>query len=151
MVQTLHDLGGIVLNALPTFFLIILLAIFVKFLYLNPLEKVLSERFRLTEGARKAAEDSLKNADTKIAEYQEALNRARTEIYQEQAVFLQSLHAEQAELARAARIESDARVAAIKLSIAQEADMARESLDLQSDALAAEIADAILGATRRAA
>ena len=151
MVQTLHDLGGIVLNGLPTFFLIIILAIFVKFLYLNPLEKVLAERFRLTEGARKAAEDSLKNADTKIAEYQEALNRARAEIYQEQAVFLQGLHTEQAELARAARIESDARVAAIKLSIAQESDVARQSLDLQSEALAAEIADAILGVSRRAA
>ncbi|MGA2712592.1 MAG: hypothetical protein ABSG41_05750 [Bryobacteraceae bacterium] len=151
MVQTLHDLGGIVLNGLPTFFLIIILAIFVKFLYLKPLEKVLAERFRLTEGARKAAEDSLKNADTKIAEYQEALNRARTEIYHEQAEFLQSLHAEQAELARAARLESDARVAAIKLSIAEEADAARQTLDLQSEALAADIADAILGVSRRAA
>src|ERR1700678_991978 len=100
MVQTLHDLGGIVLNGLPTFFLIIILAIFVKFLYLKPLEKVLAERFRLTEGARKAAEDSLKNADTKIAEYQEALNRARTDIYQEQAAFLHNLHTEQAEQAR---------------------------------------------------
>jgi len=139
------------LNGLPTFFLIIILAIFVKFLYLKPLEKVLAERFRLTEGARKAAEDSLKNADTKIAEYQEALNRARTEIYHEQAEFLQSLHAEQAELARAARLESDARVAAIKLSIAEEADAARQTLDLQSEALAADIADAILGVSRRAA
>jgi F0F1-type ATP synthase membrane subunit b/b' len=151
MSQTLHDLGGIVLNGLPTFFLVIILAVFVKFLYLKPLEKVLAERFRLTEGARKAAEDSLKNADTKIAEYQDALNRARTEIYQEQAGFLQNLHAEQAELARAARLESDARVAAIKLSIAQEADTARKSLDLQSEALAADIADAILGMSRRAA
>lgn len=139
------------MNGLPTFFLIIILAIFVKFLYLKPLEKVLAERFRLTEGARKAAEDSLKNADTKIAEYQEALNRARTEIYHEQAEFLQSLHAEQAELARAARLESDARVAAIKLSIAEEADAARQTLDLQSEALAADIADAILGVSRRAA
>ena len=151
MTQTLHDLGGIVLNGLPTFFLIIILAIFVKFLYLKPLEKVLAERFRLTEGARKAAEESLKNADTKIAEYQDALNRARAEIYQEQAGFLQSLHAEQSELARTARLESDARVAEIKLSIAREADVARESLDLQSEALAAEIADAILGVSRRAA
>lgn len=151
MTQTLHDLGGIVLNGLPTFFLIIILAVFVKFLYLKPLEKVLAERFRLTEGARKAAEDSLKNADTKIAEYQDALNRARAEIYREQAGFLQSLHAEQSELARAARLESDARVAAIKLSIAEEAEVARRSLDLQSEALAADIADCILGATRRAA
>jgi F-type H+-transporting ATPase subunit b len=145
MDQTLHDLGGIVLNGLPTFFLVLILAFFVKVLYLKPLEKVLSERFKLTEGARKAAEDSLKNADTKIAEYQDALNRARREIYQEQAEFLQSLHAEQAETVRNLRAESDSRVAAIKLSIAKEADTARTGLEAQSEALATQIADSILG------
>src|ERR1035438_2910876 len=117
MDKTLHDLGGIVLNGLPTFFLVLILAFFVKFLYLKPLEKVLDERFRLTEGARKAAEESLKNADSKVAEYQDALSKARSEIYVEQAAFLQKLHAEQAELARALRVESDARGAEIKLSI----------------------------------
>jgi F0F1-type ATP synthase membrane subunit b/b' len=149
MDKTLHDLGGIVLDGLPTFFLVIILALFVKFLYLNPLEKVLAERFRLTEGARKAAEDSLKNADAKIAEYQEALSRARNEIYLEQAAFLQKVQAEQAEAARAVREESDARVAAIKLSIAKEADVARGGLESQAETLAGQIADAIL--SRRAA
>lgn len=149
MDKTLHDLGGIVLNGLPTFFIVLILAFFVKFLYLKPLEKVLAERFRLTEGARKAAEDSLKNADTKIAEYQDALSRARGEIYQEQAAFLQKFHAEQAELAHAVRVESDARVANIKLSIAKEAEAARENPEAQSEALAGQIADAIL--TRRVA
>jgi F0F1-type ATP synthase membrane subunit b/b' len=144
MDKTLHDLGGIVLNGLPTFFLVLILAFFVKILYFKPLEKVLAERFRLTEGARKAAEESLKNADTRIAEYQDALNRARNEIYQEQAEFLRNLHAEQGEQARSVRVESDARVAAIKLSIAEEADAARENLEKQSDALAGQIADAIL-------
>ncbi len=149
MAKTLHDLGGIVLNGLPTFFLVLILAFFVKFLYLNPLEKVLAERFRLTEGARKAAEDSLKNADTKIAEYQDALNKARSEIYREQAAFLQKVQAEQAELTRAVRVESDTRLAEIRLSIAKEAAVAREHLDSQSETLAAQIADAIL--SRRAA
>jgi F0F1-type ATP synthase membrane subunit b/b' len=149
MDKILHDLGGIILDGLPTFFLVVILAVFVKFLYLKPLEKVLAERFRLTEGARKAAEDSLKSADSKIAQYQDALNNARAEIYQEQAAFLQKLHAEQAELAQAVRIESDSRVAAIKLSIAKEADVAREGLESQAEALAGQIADAIL--TRRAA
>lgn len=148
MDKTLHDLGGIILSGLPTFFLVLILAFFVKFLYLNPLEKVLAERFRLTEGARKAAEDSLKNADSKIAEYQDALNRARNEIYLEQAAFLQKVQAEQAEAARAVREESDARVAAIKLSIAKEADAARDGLESQAETLAGQIADAIL---RRAA
>jgi F0F1-type ATP synthase membrane subunit b/b' len=149
MEKTLHDLGGIVLNGLPTFFLVLVLAFFVKFLYLNPLEKVLAERFRLTEGARKAAEDSLKNADTKIAEYQEKLNKARNEIYVEQAAFLQKVQAEQSELARAVRVESDTRLAEIKLSIAKEADVARDHLESQAEALAGQIADAIL--IRRAA
>jgi F-type H+-transporting ATPase subunit b len=144
MDKTLHDLGGIVLNGLPTFFLVLILAFFVKILYFKPLEKVLAERFRLTEGARKAAEESLKNADTRIAEYQDKLNRARNEIYQEQAEFLRNLHAEQSEQARIVRAESDARMAAIKLSIAGEADAARENLEKQSDALAGQIADAIL-------
>jgi F-type H+-transporting ATPase subunit b len=144
MDKTLHDLGGIVLNGLPTFFLVLILAFFVKFLYLKPLEKVLAERFRLTEGARKAAEESLQNADAKVAEYQDKLNNARNEIYQEQAAFLQKLHAEQTELARAVRTESDTRVAAIKLSIAKEADTARESLESQAEALATQIADVIL-------
>lgn len=144
MDKTLHDLGGIVLNGLPTFFLVLILAFFVKFLYLKPLEKVLGERFRLTEGARKAAEESLKNADSKIAEYQDALNNARNEIYREQATFLQKFHAEQAELVHAVRAECDTRVAAIRLSIAQEADAARESLAAQADTLAGQIVDVIL-------
>jgi len=144
MDKTLHDLGGIILNGLPTFVLVAVLSAFVWQLYLKPLNKVLAERFRLTEGARKAADESLKNADTKIAEYQEALNRARAEIYQEQAAYLQKLHAEQAELARHTREQTDARVSQIKLAIEKEADEARAGLAAQSEALAAEIADAIL-------
>lgn len=149
MDKTLHDLGGIVLNGLPTFFLVIFLAILARFIYLKPLESVLAERFRLTEGARKAAEESLKMADTKIAEYQESLAHARAGIYHEQAEFLKQLHADQAAQARAVREETDQRVAAIKLSLAQEADQARDTLEAQSEALAEEIAQTIL--TRRAA
>ena len=144
MDQTLHALGGIVLNGLPTFFLIIILAICVKYLYLKPLDKVLEERFRLTEGARKAAEESLRNADTKVAEYEEALAGARSEIYREQAEFLKNVQAGQAEQVRLARSESDARVAAAKAAIAQEAQAAQHGLEAQSEMLANQIADAIL-------
>jgi len=145
MDKTLHDLGGIVLEGLPTFFLLLLLTFFVKFLYLKPLEKVLAERFRLTEGARKAAEESLKNADSKVAEYEEALNKARAEIYKEQADFLGKLHAEQAAQIQKVRIDSEERIAAIKESLTAEADAARDNLAAQSEALAGQIADAILG------
>ncbi len=145
MDKTLHDLGGIVLEGLPTFFLLIVLAFFVKFLYLKPLEKVLAERFRLTEGARKAAEESLKNADSKVAEYEEALSKARADIYKQQAEYLGKLHAEQAAAIQKVRIDSEERMAAIKESLNIEADAARDQLAAQSETLAAQIADAILG------
>ena len=149
MDQTLHALGGIVLNGLPTFFLIIILAICVKYLYLKPLDKVLAERFRLTEGARQAAEESLRNADTKVAEYATALDQARSEIYREQAEFLKQLQKEQSGQLLSARLESDAMVADAKAAIAREAQAAQQGLELQSETLAGQIADAILA--RRAA
>ena len=144
MEKTLHDLGQIVLNGLPTFFLVLILAIFVKFLLIKPLENVLSERRKLIEGARESARESLNAADTKIAEYQQALSRARADIYREQAEFLKKLQEEQAELIRSVRLETDQRVAEIKLSIAKDADQAREGLEAQSEALADEIANTIL-------
>jgi F0F1-type ATP synthase membrane subunit b/b' len=144
MDKTLHDLGGILLSGLPTFFLVLILAFFVKTLYVTPLKKVLAERHRLTEGAKKAAEDSLQNAESKIAEYEEALSRARDGIYQDQAEFLRKVHDEQAEQIRSVRAESDQRIATAKQALAAEADSARQSLEAQSEALAGQIADSIL-------
>lgn len=132
------------LEGLPTFFLVLLLAVLVKYLYFRPLDKVLEERFRLTDGARQAAEDSLKNADAKISEYENSLSRARAEIYAEQARFLQSLQAEQAVKAQSIRIEAEQRVAAVKQSVAQQVNESRANLEAQSEALATQIADAVL-------
>ncbi len=144
MDKTLHDLGGILLSGLPTFFLILILAFFVKTLYVTPLKKVLAERHRLTEGAKKAAEDSFQNAESKIAEYEEALNRARNEIYREQAEFLGRVHAEQTQQIQSVRTETEQRTAAAKAVVAQEAAAARLNLEAQSEALAGQIADSIL-------
>jgi F-type H+-transporting ATPase subunit b len=149
MEKTLHDLGVIILNGLPTFFLVLILAACVKYLYLKPLDKVLAERHSLTEGARKAAEDSLRNADSKIAEYEAALANARSEIYAEQSEFLRKLHDEQSERTREARAEADRRIAAAREAILKEAETARQNLSAQSDALAGEIAASII--SRRAA
>lgn len=149
MDKLLHDLGGIVLNALPTSFIVLILAIFVKQFYLKPLEAVLAERHRLTEGARLAAEQGLHLADSKIAAYQAALEKARGEIYADQTEFLRNLHAEQAARAQAAKSTSDATLAAIRQSLAAEAAAARGELAAQSEQLASEIADSTLARRER--
>jgi F-type H+-transporting ATPase subunit b len=144
MDKLLHDLGGIVLNGLPTFFLVIILAVCVKYLYLKPLEKVLAERYRLTEGARLSAEESLKSADSKIAEYEDALTKARGEIYKDQSEFLKQLQEQQTEQVKTVRTEAEQRIAAAKVAITAEARTAAAGLESQSDTLAAQIADAVL-------
>jgi F-type H+-transporting ATPase subunit b len=149
MDKLLHDLGGIVLNALPTSFIVIVLAIFVKKIYLQPLEKVLAERHRLTEGARAAAEQGLHAADSKIAEYDAALDKARSEIYAQQADFLKSLQAEQAARMQSTKSSADNALAALRDSLSKEAAAARQQLAAQSDQLASEIADSVLGSRRR--
>jgi F0F1-type ATP synthase membrane subunit b/b' len=144
MAQILNDVAGLIVNGLPTFILVLILTVCVKYLYLRPLDKVLAERYKLTEGARKAAEESLRNADSRISEYEAALAKARTGIYQDQAEFLRKVHDEQSAQVAAARAVSDARIAEAKAAIALEAKSAREGLDAQSDALATRIADSIL-------
>lgn len=144
MDKLLNDLGGIVLNGLPTAVIVLILAIFVRQLYLKPLEAVLAERHRLSEGARQAAEQSLHAADSKIAAYQTALEEARGKVYAEQAEFLSKLHAEQTARAQAAKAASDAALAQARQSLAAEADAARAGLAAESEQLASQIANSIL-------
>lgn len=144
MDKLLNDLGGIVLNGLPTAVIILILAVFVRHLYLKPLEAVLAERHRLSEGARQAAEQSLHAADSKIAAYQTALEEARGKVYAEQAEFLSKLHAEQTARAQAAKAASDTALAQARQSLAAEADAARVGLAAESEQLASQIANSIL-------
>jgi F0F1-type ATP synthase membrane subunit b/b' len=140
----LHDLGRIVLYGLPTSFLVILLCIYLKVMYFKPFQKMLAERYEATEGARKAAEESLARANAKAAEFDAALQQARQEIYSEQEQYLKKLHDQQAAEAESARRASEERLNQARQQLAAEAKAARESLAAQSDLLASQIADAIL-------
>jgi F-type H+-transporting ATPase subunit b len=144
MDATLHALGRIVLYGLPTSFLVILLCIYLKVMYFQPFQKMLAARYEATEGARKAAEESLERANAKAAEFDAALNKARQEIYSEQEQYLKRLHDQQAADADAARQASEQRISQARQQLADEAAAARASLAAQSDTLASQIAEAIL-------
>ena len=80
----LHQLGELLLKALPTFILVVLLHFYLKSVFFKPLEKVLHKRYEATEGARKQAAESLERAAAKTTEYENALRAARTELYRQQ-------------------------------------------------------------------
>ena len=89
MDKILHQLGELLLTALPTFFLILFLNYYLKFVFFKPLEKALRQRYDATEGARKLAEESLQRAAAKTAEYEATLRAARGSRKFAQDLFLQ--------------------------------------------------------------
>lgn len=140
----LHQLGQLLLKAVPTFILVVLLQFYLKRVFFRPLEKVLQQRYEATEGARKAAEESLERASAKAAEYEAAMRAARMEVYQAQEQFHKQLQEREAAQLAEGRKRAEAAIQAAKAEIAQDVERARQSLAGESEALANQIAESIL-------
>ena len=144
MEEILHALSGILLRAIPTLLLVILLHFYLKYMFFKPLDKVLQARYDATEGARKRAAESLEQAAARTAEYEAALRTARAEVYQSQEQLHRRLQAEQTTQTQAAREQAEAAVREAKSQLAAEIEQAKTALAAESDALANQIAEAIL-------
>ena len=144
MDATLHALGQVLLQGLPTFFLVIFLHFYLKAMFFKPLEKVLHARKEATEGARKQAAESLERAATKAEAYEESIRTARSEIYQEQEILRRKWRDEQTAQLSDARKQSEVLVKTTKAQINVQAREARETLASNSQALAAQITESIL-------
>jgi len=149
MDATLLALGGILLKAVPTFLLVILLNFYLKAMFFKPLEKVLQERYEATEGARKLAAESIARAAARTAEFEAAMRAARAEVYQAQEQIHQQLEERRAAELAEARRGSDAAVRQSKAQIDADVEDDKRALAGVAEALASQIADAIL--SRRAA
>jgi F-type H+-transporting ATPase subunit b len=144
MDATLHALGQILLQGLPTFFLVLFLHFYLRSVFFKPLAKVLQDRNEATEGARRQAAESLDRAAAKAAAYEESIRSARNEIYQEQEVLRNTWRNEQSAQLLNARKRAEVMVKEAKTQIATEAEQARQSLLASGQALANEITEAIL-------
>ena len=140
----LQQLGQLLLKAVPTFLLVILLNFYLKRMFFRPLEKVLHQRYEATEGARKAADESLARAAAKTAEYEAALREARSEIYRQQEQLHKQLAEQEAAQIAEARKRADVALKAARAEIARDVEVAKASLQRESETLANQIADSIL-------
>jgi len=140
----LHQLGELLLKAVPTFILVVLLHFYLKGVFFKPLEKVLHQRYEATDGARKQAELSLERAAAKTEEYEAAMRSARAEVYEAQERLHRQLQEQHSVKMAEARQRTDALVQDAKRRIAGEAEAAKAGLAAQSDSLADKIADSIL-------
>src|SRR5262252_4283071 len=145
----LHQLGELLLKAVPTFVLVVLLNFYLKAIFFKPLEKVLHQRYEQTEGARKVAEESLQRAASKAAEYEAALRVARGEVYHAQEELHKQLQEQQSQQIGEARRAAEAAVKQARDQIAADVEAAKAGLQRDSELLAEQIAETIL--RRRAA
>jgi F-type H+-transporting ATPase subunit b len=144
MESVLASLGALLLRALPTFFLVLLLHFYLKAIFFKPLEAALKERKAATSGVRKLAEEAIANAERKAAEYEAALRAARSELYKEQEAMRAKWREDQTAAVAQMRRQVEAQVAEARRRIQREQQEARASLESRSEALAEEIARAIL-------
>ena len=144
MEQVVQALAGLLLRAAPTFVLVLLLYIFLKKVFFNPLEKVLHQRHQATEGAMQAARERLELASSKSAEYQQALREARAEIYRTLERDRQHTVEECAQQVRRARAQAEEQVGSAREELRAEVEQAKALLADESGALADSITAAVL-------
>ncbi|HTS27721.1 MAG TPA: hypothetical protein VMH81_17725 [Bryobacteraceae bacterium] len=129
---------------MPTFFFVVFLHFYLKYMFFKPLEKVLHERYLATEGARQIARESLERASAKTAEYEAALRAARTEIYQAAEQLHKQLQEKETAELTAARHRGEALIEEAKAQLGKDVEAAKAGLAQQAESLANRIADALL-------
>lgn len=142
--EIINQLGELFLQAVPTVIIVFLFYLFLRWSFFRPIQRVLVERHRRAEGSRIEAEASRAAAHEKLRLYNESLRKARAEIFAEQeSLRRRALDARQASI-NAARKEAQSALQEAKKAISQEAAAAQTELERTSEALANDIADAIL-------
>ena len=143
--EILNQLAQLVLGALPTLFVVLVFFLILKSAFFGPIERILAERSALIEGARKEADAAQAAAQDKVKAYQEALKKARGDVYAEQDAARRAVLDERASLVKETRNRASETIRTAKERIAREVAEARRQLERESEALGSEIARAVLG------
>ena len=144
MEATLHDLGGILLKAIPTLLLLLIVHLYLKWMFFRPMREVLDKRREATEGARKSAEALLAKASEKAAAIEATLRKAREEIYHEQEEARRRWIGEQTARLEEARRSSRDLIHQAQQELDTAAASAKRNLAATTAALADQIARSLL-------
>ena len=144
MEATLNALGALLVQAVPTIVLVILLHFYLKSVYFGPLARTLQKRREATAGARELAEASMKRAGEKSAQYEAALQEARSHIYREQEDARRKWLDDQARQIEQARQRAHEALRNASAVIDVESANARRDLEGQSMELAEQISRLVL-------
>jgi F0F1-type ATP synthase membrane subunit b/b' len=149
MDATLKALAALALEAIPTVLFFIFLTHYLKRVYFQPVEKIMEERRKQTEGMRELAKRAHEAADKRGYEFESAILIVRAQLLQENEALRRQWAEEQGKLVEDARREAERQVAAAKLEIAGELESAKSGLGPAVERLSSQIVESLL--KRRAA
>ena len=144
MDETLRQLGGLLLGAIPTVILLLIVLTAYRFLVHQPLQRVLNERRSLTEGAIERARADIAAAEAKAAEYEQRLREARSAVFKAQEARRQQALQAHVEAIAQARSRAQEQVKQARAALENEKESVQTSLQSEAERLAREIIAAIL-------
>jgi F0F1-type ATP synthase membrane subunit b/b' len=144
MESTLHDLGQLLLKAIPTLFLLLVVHLYLKQMFFRPMADVLARRRAATEGLRDSADAMRAKAGEQTKSIEDQLRQAREAIYQEQEEARRGWITDQSGQLDQARQQGRDLIQQSKFQLDDEAAVAKNQWAETSDALADQIADALL-------
>ena len=142
--EILHQLVDLVVQALPTVAIVFIFYLCMRSLFFGPLQRAMDERARRIDGAKAEAAAAQAAAREETDRYNDALKKARAEVYLEQEASRQAVLDERAKLLRTLRARTLEMVQEAKARIAAESETARAELEKQTPALAGQISKMIL-------
>jgi len=144
MDQTVHQLGELLLGAVPTVILLALLYALYTAIVHKPLQRVLEERRSKTEGAVEKSRADIAAAEARTAEYEQKLREARAAVFRAQEAKRQAALQARTNAVTEARSRAQAQVLAAKADIEKDRASAQEGLHGEAAALAQEIVRRVL-------
>jgi len=140
----MHQLGTLLVNAIPTALLFLILVVSYQLLIQGPLTATLKQRRALTAGAIEDAQKAIAEAEARAAEYAEKLRHARAEVYKLREQRVKQWNAERDASLDAARKVAAQKVAQAKADLDVETAAAHTTIQASAGELAAQAVRAVL-------
>src|SRR5882724_5618715 len=144
MDETLKQLGGLLLGAVPTvIFLLVTYALYATLVH-KPLVRVLAERRAKTEGAVEKARADVAAAQARTAEYEQRMREARMSVFKTQEARRQQAIQVRSAAVAEARAKAQKQIEQARAVIEKEKSDAQAGLTSEAGRLATEMIRAVL-------
>ena len=144
MDKTLHQLGELLLGAVPTVILLGTLFVLYTLLVHRPLLEVLAERRSRTQGAMERARADIAAAEARTSDYEQRLREARMKVFKNQEARRQQATQSRADVVNQSRVRAQEQVKEARADIEQAKQQALSNLQAETGRLASEIVRTVL-------